>query len=365
MTPAAPRARRAVAALLASTALWAVSFPLLRALSLAQRARAPAVSSWFMACAVVALRFGLAAALVAALAPRALRRVTRSELTQGVGLGLLCGAGIPWQVDGLAHTDASVSAFISQAYCVWIPLSVCLATRRLPAPRLAASVALAALGIMALSGVDRAGVRLGRGEAETLVASLLCTAQILWLERPRFAANRSATVTALMFAVTALVVAPAAALAAGGPAPWVALLRLPRFVESVAVLAVACTAAPFLLMNHFQRRVTATEAGIIYCAEPMFACALALFAPAALATWMASPYENEPASARLLVGGALVTVANLWAQRGARGEAVDPPGGEPRAVGARAATPRARPRRGPPTAAAPSPTSTPSASRAP
>lgn len=302
-----------MAALTVTTLLWAVSFPLIRALSLAQQARSPGVSTWFVSSTIVALRFLLGAAVLSVVSPRSLRGVTRSEWVQGVGLGVLCGVGIPWQADGLSHTDASVSAFISQGYCVWIPAYVCLAGRRRPSPDLLVSSALVLAGIFALSGADLAGLRAGRGEVETLVASLFCAAQMLWLERPRFRDNRSVTVTAVMFLVTGLIAAPVA-VATGGPASWAQLLRVPHFVETMTVLTVLCTAAPFVLMNHFQRRVAVTEAGLIYCAEPIFAGALSLFVPGLLRAWMGAPYANETVTPRLLLGGALITAANLWMQ---------------------------------------------------
>jgi drug/metabolite transporter (DMT)-like permease len=308
------RERTAVTALVLTTLLWGLSFPLIRALSLAQHARAPAMSSWFVSSVVVLLRFALGGAVIAVLSPRCLRGVTRSEWAQGVGLGLLCGVGIPWQADGLSHTHASVSAFISQGYCVWIPLVVCAARRRLPSRDLLLSTGLVLAGILVLSGADLATLRLGRGELETLLASLFCTAQILWLERPRFRRNRTTTITAIMFFVTALVVAPVALLSGGGLASWAELAALPHLAETMLVLTVVCTVAPFLLMNHFQKCVTATDAGLIYCAEPIFASGLSLVLPGLLATWMGTRYPNETATARLVVGGGLITAANVWAQ---------------------------------------------------
>jgi drug/metabolite transporter (DMT)-like permease len=305
---------RAVPFLLATTLLWGVSFPLIRALSLAWQQLSPHASSWFLSSAVVALRFLLGGALLAVLSPRSLRGITRSEWTQGIGLGVLCGVGIPWQADGLSYTHASVSAFISQGYCVWLPLYACLSRRRLPSLDLLLSMALVLSGIFLLSGAELGSLRMGRGEIETVVASLFCTAQILWLERPRFRDNRSTTITVLMFVVTGLIVAPVALVSSGGAAPWGQLFGLPRFVETMLVVTVLCTAAPFLLMNHFQKYVPATEAGLIYCAEPLFASGLSLFLPGILAGWMGTQYPNEVPSAALVLGGVLITAANVWTQ---------------------------------------------------
>jgi drug/metabolite transporter (DMT)-like permease len=79
-------------------------------------------------------------------------------------------------------------------------------------------------------------------------------------------------------------------------------------------LTLVCTLAAFLLMNHWQRYLEATEAGLIYCAEPVFASLLALFLPAWLAAMSGAVYANEAASMRLLIGGGLITVANICSQ---------------------------------------------------
>lgn len=312
--PARSKEGRAVTFLLATTLLWGVSFPLIRALSLSWQQLSPHASSWFLSSVVVVFRFLLGAVVLAALSPKSLLGITRSEWTQGIGLGVLCGVGIPWQADGLSYTHASVSAFISQGYCVWLPLYLCLSRRRLPSLDLLLSTALVLSGSYLLSGAELGSLRMGRGEIETVVASLFCTAQILWLERPRFRENRSTTITILMFAVTGLIVAPVALVSSGGAAPWGELLGLPRFVETMLVVTALCTAAPFLMMNHFQKYVPATEAGLIYCAEPLFASGLSLFLPGMLSAWMGTRYPNEVPSATLVLGGVLITAASVWAQ---------------------------------------------------
>ena len=59
---------------------------------------------------------------------------------------------------------------------------------------------------------------------------------------------------------------------------------------------------------------SATEAGLIYCVEPIFASALALFLPALLSVWAGINYPNETATWTLLAGGGLITAANVLLQ---------------------------------------------------
>ena len=79
----------------------------------------------------------------------------------------------------------------------------------------------------------------------------------------------------------------------------------------LAALTLACSLLAFLMMNRWQPFVDATTAGIVYCTEPLFATLFALFLPALLARGMGIGYANETATPHLLLGGSLITVANL------------------------------------------------------
>lgn len=67
-------------------------------------------------------------------------------------------------------------------------------------------------------------------------------------------------------------------------------------------------------MNRWQRDVTAMEAGMIYCIEPVLTSVLALFLPGLISIWTSINYANETLTARLLIGCGLVTAANVLLQ---------------------------------------------------
>ena len=85
------------------------------------------------------------------------------------------------------------------------------------------------------------------------------------------------------------------------------------------LLTVLCTIGSFSLMNAWQPKITATEAGLIYCVEPIFGTLMACFLPALFSAWAAIHYPNETATWALLLGGGLITLANILLQ-------VRPPG---------------------------------------
>jgi len=57
------------------------------------------------------------------------------------------------------------------------------------------------------------------------------------------------------------------------------------------------------------------EAGLIYSVEPVLTSILALFLPACISMWAGIHYANETLTARLLIGGGLVTAANVLVQK--------------------------------------------------
>ncbi len=78
-----------------------------------------------------------------------------------------------------------------------------------------------------------------------------------------------------------------------------------------AALVLLCTVFNFLIMNAWQRCVSATEAGLIYCIEPVMASFLALFLPGWISHFGSISYENETLNWTLFVGGALIVSATV------------------------------------------------------
>lgn len=64
-------------------------------------------------------------------------------------------------------------------------------------------------------------------------------------------------------------------------------------------------------MIKWQPKIPATEAGLIYCVEPVFTAVLVLFLPAWFSAWGGFDYANERVTWHLLAGGGLITAANV------------------------------------------------------
>lgn len=312
-TPAATRAR-AILMLVLANAFWALSFPVIKGIAYAHRQVLPDSSSWFVTACTIAPRFVLAAAILAVWQRGALRRLTRSELRQAVGLGLFASVGMLFQNDGLQFTSASTSAFLTQLYAIMIPIWVALRTRRLPRGTVWLCCGLVLAGVAILGRFDWRQFRLGRGEVETLVSSFFFMGQILWLERPVFAENRPVPVTFVMFTLEAVVFLVMAGLLAPKVADMTQLVSSGSWLGLTLILTIFSTVAAFTLMNTWQPKITATEAGLIYCLEPVFASLLALFLPGWFSAWSGFAYANESVTGSLLIGGGLITAANVLIQ---------------------------------------------------
>lgn len=314
MEPSYPRRLRAAQVLVFCCAVWAFSFPTMKALALLGDRTVPGHSSVFFATLCVTLRFTAAALLLLCFPRLRLGSLTRLEVKQGLVLGLFGAIGLILQMDGMAYTHASTAAFLTQGYCVWIPIWFALCHRRLPRWETFVATGLVIVGAAVLSGLSPQNLRLGRGELENLLGSVFFAGQILWLERREFSGNSVLRFSLVMFVVMAGLTLPFAFLLARSPsAVWLAYSSPPA-LALLAGLTLFCTLITFLLANRWQPEVPAAEAGLLYCTEPVFTSAVALVLPGLISRWTGLEYLNEALSWHLVGGGALILGANVWMQ---------------------------------------------------
>ncbi len=306
--PQPPRRLHALGMLLLATLCWGLSFPLIKAAALGLSSTGGA--SGFIAAMLLAPRFAIATALLLLWQNRALMRTTRSELRQGLELAAFSAGGMLFQNDGLRFTEASTSAFLTQLYAILIPIWLALRQRRSPGLRIWLCTALVLSGVAILGRFDWHRLTLGRGELETLAGSVFFMGQILCLDRPRFSNNDPLCVSFVMFAAQALLYSALLVPTAPSLGAVLSPFASPSWLAISAILGVVCTACACTLMNTWQPAISASEAGLIYCFEPIFASLFALALPALLSRWCGIAYANETVTWSLLGGGALITLAN-------------------------------------------------------
>ncbi len=235
----------------------------------------------------LAVRFGIAAVVMFVLFRRQTLALTRRELRVGVVLGLLYGVAQVLQTTGLAHTDASVSGFITGTYVVLTPVlgAVLLHDRIGKVTWFAVGLATLGLALLSLQGFS-----VGIGEALTLLAALLYAGHIVALGRwstPGAAVGLATVQAGVITLVAAVVAVPDGLTLPADGGQWASLLYMALVAGALALWA----------QTWAQSYLTATRAAIVMALEPVFA---ALFAVT---------LGGESLTARMLVGGALVVAA--------------------------------------------------------
>ena len=301
-----PRSRQHSAAILSLglvAALWGASFPFIKAYSLV--AMEYGFSAWKMALVFTALRFG--SSLVIWLLAIAHREVKAVAVRKGLAIGVVFGLGGMFQVAGLAYIDAARSGFLTGLAVVFTAVLDHVFRRRWPAPRYVVAVLMAFLGTAIVAGGSEFQIGISSasfGDLLTIVAAGLFSVVPILVERHSQTARSSdltlGTLTGCLASTLAcIVVVP------GGGVPKAALLSVcdARLVGCIIFVAVASTVLPFYLVNATQRFVSATQAGLVYASEPLWAVAFAFMIPPYISAIFAIDYVSEVPSWTLVFGG--------------------------------------------------------------
>jgi drug/metabolite transporter (DMT)-like permease len=268
--------RLATLLLVAVTAVWGSTFFLIRDLV----EHVPSAD-------FLAVRFAIAAVVMAVVFRRQTLALTRREVVIGIGLGVLYGLAQLLQTVGLEHTDASVSGFVTGTYVVLTPvLGAVLLRDRIPGSTWLA-VALATVGLAVLS---LRGLSVGFGEAVTLAAAVLYALHIIGLGRYSTAASATGLATVQAFVITAVTFVGAVPDGITLPqdgGQWASLLYMALIAGAVALWA----------QTWAQSHMPATRAAIVMTMEPVFAAFFAVL------------LGGESLAARMLLGGGLVLAA--------------------------------------------------------
>jgi drug/metabolite transporter (DMT)-like permease len=245
-------------ALPACTLLWGATFVVVK--------NALDHSSVFM---FLAVRFSVAALLMAAFRPHALRRLKKEELLAGAALGLFMFGGYAFQTAGLQYTTPAKSGFVTGSSVVMVPLLLAIFWGRRLAPWAYAGALAAVAGLYFLTVPAEGLSHLNRGDLLTFGAALYAIHIILVGEY-----TRQHSVAAL----SVLQVAACAGLA------WIAAGALgvlgwqaPRFAwrwelyVGTAICAVLATAVAFPIQLWAQQYTTPSHAAILFTLEPVIA----------------------------------------------------------------------------------------------
>jgi drug/metabolite transporter (DMT)-like permease len=279
--------RIATGGLLLVTAVWGLSFVLIRDALRGTNA-----------VTFIAVRFGVASAL---LALPLLRREARARLRPAFALGCWAGlallAGYLLQTYGLERTSAARGGFITGLSVVLVP-PLALALRGQPLRRRAALALLPAAGGLALLTLNGAGggaVNVG----DWLVAgcAVAFAVQIVLLSPRRGGEQPALDATALTLWQTAVVCAGSLLLLPSSG------LRLDGSgLLAAAFLGIAGTAMALWVQTAAQRHVSAARVAFVYTGEPLFAALFAALLGGERLGW-STALGGAAIVAAMLIGG--------------------------------------------------------------
>ncbi len=242
---------RSLAALIAVTAVWGVTFVQVK----------DAVELYPLF-AFLAIRFAIASCTLAVPGARRLRSLGRRGVRAGIGAGAMIAAGYALQTAGLERSSVSSTGFITGTSVVLTPLFALALFRMRVARPVWIGVALATVGLAMLAGIH--GGSFG-GNALVLAGAAMYALQIVVMERyaPRYDAIAFTLVEMLAaFAgLFAIAVARGELTMPHGWTVWGALL----------VTGVFASALAFLVQTWAQRRASATQTALVFSLEPVWA----------------------------------------------------------------------------------------------
>jgi drug/metabolite transporter (DMT)-like permease len=221
--------------------------------------------------AYLAMRFTVAAVILAVLFRKPMQAVQPRNLMHGGIIGILLFMGMALQVTGLKYTSASTSAFVTGLNVVIVPVVSALFLRKQPPVRAVIGVMMATAGLFVLTGGF--SQHWNKGDTLTLLCSFCFAMQIIFIDK--FNAVTDPKQTAVIQMVTAALLYGAA---------W--LLFEPGKVNITWIVVVTVlytgalgTAFAFGVQTIAQKYTSPTRTALIISCEPVFGAVFALLVP--------------------------------------------------------------------------------------
>ena len=243
--------------------------------------------------AYIAVRFGIAAVLMAIIYWRAVRALTLREVWAGAQIGIFMFAGYMFQITGLRWTTPSKAAFVTGMYVVFVPIVQAIFGRRRISVWIWAGALAALAGLYFLSVPPEGLGKLNRGDPIVFGCAVMFAFHMIFISRnvKKYSVASLSFLQVATAAVLATVLVPIAA-AAGWEQPKMVWTRYVIF--AVAATAIGATVVCFSLQTWAQKHTSASRAAILLTLEPVFAAVTSV------------TLGGERIGARMLLGAALI-----------------------------------------------------------
>jgi drug/metabolite transporter (DMT)-like permease len=257
-TESAGRAYIADISLFLCTLVWGLSFTIMKDIL------GIGVSVIFF----IFIRFAVSSVIILPLSRKRILGLGRHGLLAGFFLGLLLFAGFTTQTSGLLYTTASKSAFITGLSSVLIPFFLLFHRKKLPEPVVIMALIFAAFGLYLLTG--RAGGGFNFGDFLTLICAAAFAAQIYFMGLVTKKYDTLALTLIELLTMTLLT---------GALLPFEKIILIPsaKVIGALVFMTFFATALTLSVQTWAQKRTSAVRAGLIFCAEPVYAYMFAFF----------------------------------------------------------------------------------------
>lgn len=241
----------------------------------------------------LAVRFILAALVMAVLYRRSIRRMSSSEVWAGVQIGFFMLGGYLFQTAGLKFTTPSKAAFLTGSSVVLVPLLLAAFGRRHINRWSWAGALSALLGLYFLT-IPREGLGgLNRGDILVFLCALMFAFHVIFVGRyiERYSVGALSFLQVATTATISTCLIPVVAVV-GWESPHIAWTG--TLIFAVLVTAIGSTVIAFSLQVWAQQYTSATHTAVLLSLEPVFAVGT---------SWLMSA---EHLGVRTLLGGALI-----------------------------------------------------------
>jgi len=249
----------------------------------------------------LAIRFGLAAIVMAVIYWRSLRELTPRTVWAGAQIGFFMFGGYIFQIAGLKFTTPSKAAFITGSCVVMVPIFLVAFGRRRITPWIWGGALAALAGLYFLTVPPEGLGALNRGDPLVLACAAMFALHMIFIGR-HVEHHSVGALSFLQVATTAVLstlLLPIAS-AAGWEHPhlrWTGYL-----IFAILATAIGATVIGFSLQTWAQQYASPSHAAILVSLEPVFAAITSLLV------------GQEHLGARLLAGAALIFVGILLAE---------------------------------------------------
>lgn len=249
----------------------------------------------------IAVRFALAAAIMAVIFWRYIRGMSGRTLWSGVQIGCFMFGGYVFQTVGLQYTTPAKAAFITGMCVVLVPLLLAIFVRKRITRWVWCGVVAAMVGLYFLT-VPPAGLgALNRGDPIVFGCAVMFALHIIFIGR-YVGAHSVGALAFLQVATTAVLGALFLPLLAvtGWEQPRLVLSH--EAVAAILITAIGSTVIGFSFQTWAQQHTSPSHTAIIISLEPVFA---------ALTSWL---FYSEHFGTRTLAGAALILAGILIAE---------------------------------------------------